>query len=181
MDAVKCGCKYGFGKKEDGYKIGMFPTEIRGLVDVLKKHGPYKNSLEIGIASGGTCRYIRENVEIKRTVTVDNGKREVYKEFKNNIKDLKGQFIELIGDSKSKEINQIIDDNGPYDLIGIDGEHTREAVEHDFSHAGSGSVVWMHDITMVKELREFWREMSKKHLVLMHPTGVFGIGVLWLS
>ena len=155
------------------YDIRMYTNETEALIKTLKEHGPFHKALEIGIAGGWTTKYIREHVDIIDTVTVDNGGRSNYFEAfdrKSN------NFTEILGDSKDPEIIKQITSNGPYDLIGIDGEHTEEAATLDLSHATAGTLVWMHDLRACEGVRRVWEKATKGKEIVLKPIGTLGIG-----
>ena len=66
----------GFPVVDGGLYAAQNPEELANVILFLKnyqkEHGIFSLSLEIGIASGGTLKIIRDYVSIKDTVIVDN-------------------------------------------------------------------------------------------------------------
>ncbi len=170
------------GRFEGGYSIQQVPDELARLICLLAAHGPIRNSLEIGTASGGTTRFIREYVTIQRTVIIDDGKHPRFPVWTSkNRRHVKG-LAEFIGDSHSQEARHFLESLAiQFDLAAIDGDHSAEGVRADWQlvqpFLADGAIVWFHDTRCVPAVADFWNEIRGRHTVLLETNGL-GIGVL---
>jgi hypothetical protein len=181
------------GTWEGGYWIQQQPDELARLVCLLAAMGPFKSSLEIGIAAGGTTRFIRDFVTIENTLVIDDGKHPRFPIWQTENKRHVANLYESIIDSHSGEARQQLTDycyhggdarKGQFDLVGIDGDHSAEGIRSDWElvkpFLAAGAVVWFHDIIAVESVKEFWHELRTKYTVMLE-TDKLGIGVIRFS
>jgi hypothetical protein len=133
-----------------------------------------KKYLEIGVASGGLMHYFINvlklkayGIDIKEPIMVD--KELVY-----------------IGGSHASETVEWAEDNGPYDMVFIDADHSYEAVKKDwdlYSHMATKMVV-LHDIahaTLPGPSKLFNQISSWSKLKIITPGQSVGIGILFVE
>jgi hypothetical protein len=172
------------GRFEGGYYLQQVPEELARLICVLAAHSPFQTCLEIGTASGGTTRFIREFVKIEKTVIIDDGKHVRFPIWTSqNRRHVQG-LTEFIGDSHSAEARQFLCTLGTrFDLVAIDGDHSAEGVLADWQlvqpFLADGAIVWFHDTRCVPGVAGLWNEVRGRHTVLLE-TNALGIGVLRL-
>ena len=170
------------GTWRGGYWIQQHPAELAKLVCLLATHGPYKSSLEIGIAAGGTTRFIRDMMTIEKTAVIDDGNHPRFAVWQSENRQHVANLSEFIGDSHSPEAAEFVASIGEkFDLVAIDGDHSASGVRADWElvkpHLADGAIVWFHDTRIIPEVREFWGELRLQYRVMLE-TDVLGIGVL---
>lgn len=179
--AEHCGCKYGTKDDGLGYEMGQLPHVIASLVWVLQQHQPFENSLDIGIASGGTSRFIRENVEVKKTTLLDDGKRENFAHAITMHPLFNGKATMIKADSCSDFARQRVLESGRYDLIGIDGGHSEPVAYNDWNLSleiiEKGGFIWIHDIDM-PGVKPVWEEAKIAGENILEIHGKYGMGVV---
>lgn len=187
------------GTFEGGYQIQQHPGELARLICCLSAHAPFKSSLEIGIASGGTARFIREHVPIVQTAVIDDGLHPTFPLWAENREHVRGnnrtsRLREFIGDSHSPAaanfVRSVVKDLGePFDLVAIDGDHSFDGVLADWKliapHLAPGALVWFHDIKAVDDVARFWGDLCSARVVpdfqVILETDNLGIGVIRIN
>lgn len=170
---------------EDSWRIQQDPRELARLICVLAANEPFACSLEIGIASGGTTRFIREWVHVERTTVIDDGKHPdagLWADHKFYVQGLS----ECLEDSHSDHArNWLSAYGGRFDLVGIDADHSYDGVMQDWEmiepHLASGAIAWFHDIHCCPGVRKAWDEIVTSHEMFLEIGHRLGIGVLWAS
>lgn len=170
------------GVYEGGYHIQQRPEEFSRLVCFLAAHGPFRAYLEIGTASGGTLRFLKECVQIERCVTIDDGRHPKFIFWTEQNRQCIENLSEFIGDSHSAAARQFLQELGiQFDLVGIDGDHSYEGVAADWRlvqpFLADGALVWFHDIRVCPGVASLWHELSATHSRVLE-TNQLGIGVL---
>ena len=88
----------------------------------------------------------------------------------------------LTADSTSQEAIKWAQDNGPYDFVFIDGDHTYEGVKADWENYGPmGKCVGFHDIAnLLLGVPALWAEIKKTYRTdeISAPTCDMGIGIV---
>jgi len=133
-----------------------------------------KTYLEIGVASGGLMHYFTNilglkaygiDIVLQPTLMVDS--KLIY-----------------IGDCHSGEAQKWAKDNGPYDMIFIDGDHSYEAVKLDYElyENMATKMIVFHDIFQDIWLgpRQLWNQIEGKKLEVNTNTNL-GIGILFVE
>lgn len=175
-----------------GYCIQQDPTELAELTATLYdyKLNP-KTYLGIGIAAGGTERFLCERLQVKDLAVIDLGvhpKAAVWT-FENKPALLaQGVMVrEFIGDSHSGAATTFLLEQGTvYDIVGIDGDHSPMGVRLDWMlvqpFVKPGTLVWFHDTWVSGAGQtgalELWRALKRVHNVRLDACTRFGIGVI---
>jgi predicted O-methyltransferase YrrM len=164
---VHFGNHYAF---EGGLSLQQNPDELTALSLFLKERGPYHHYLEIGSASGGTCRFLFETVGFRTALSLDDGSHPRAGEQADNfrvIPDLK-QFI---GDSHSQQAQAFLASNvgAKLDLAFIDGDHSFEGVWQDIQltlpFCRKGALVIFHDTTACEDVRNAWMQSITRRML----------------
>lgn len=147
---------------QDPYELAMLSYWIEN-----KK---VKTYLEIGVASGGLMHYFINALKleaygidtvIQPTLMVD-------------------PKLVYVGDSGASETVKWAKDNGPYDMVFIDGDHLYEGVKKDWKLYGSMAtkIVVFHDIFQSIWLgpRQVWNQIEGKKLEINSNVNL-GIGI----
>lgn len=133
-----------------------------------------KNYLEIGVASGGLMHYFTNvmglkglgiDVVLQPTLMVDSD-------------------LVYVGDCHSAEAQDWAKENGPYDMIFIDGDHSYEAVKLDYElyRDMATKMIVFHDIFQDEWLgpRQLWEQVEGNKLEI-NSNRKLGIGILFLD
>ncbi len=169
------------GLYEGGYHIQQAPEELARFTLLLAALGPFESSLEIGIASGGTTRFLREHVEIRSTVTIDDGLHPKSVIWQRENRHAVANVTEFRGNSHSTNARQfLLSLNRTFDLVLIDGDHSAEGVRADWTlvqpFLRRNAVVWFHDIIACPGVRDLWQELRARFPVILE-TQQLGSGV----
>ena len=179
------------GSNVGGYCIQQDPAEFAELVLALQGK-PIKSYLQVGSAAGGSERFLCEQLGIRSLTIIDRGDHIQFPIWQNQnklaLQNLGVEVTEHIGDSHDEEAERFLEYRGPFDLVGIDGDHSPAGVRMDWELVAPclrpGSVVWLHDCC-VKRANDYgpW-EVSEKlrstHKMLL-DTQVFGIRVFEIA
>lgn len=176
------GCDYGEwnGCMVERWGIpGIYqtPKQIAECIMELLKHD-IKTYLEIGIFHGGSYLLMTNFLKLKNPdvmcIGVDISEQYMPKEVKPYIK---GYHIGTSDDFKGKE----------FDLVFIDGEHSRMWAERDWLNVGQyAKIAMFHDIVQptYPDLIKFWNELKegktyKEYCYQTEGKSVQGIGLLF--
>jgi hypothetical protein len=143
------------------------PDEFSEFIFFMaNKMPPAELSLEIGVASGGQAKLLRDFYQCKKTIIVDLGMHPEFKLHWHRIKAmLKTDIImELIMDSHSSVVKDRL---GPYkgmiDFAFIDGDHSYEGLKKDIAlvkeFAKPGCVFVLHDTKFIADCRRVADEL----------------------
>lgn len=147
-----------------GLNIWQYPNQFaQFLVDISKLN--IKNYLEIGMEYGGSFITIIEFLKIKNKNVIGLGidyklydTLKVYKSIEPNV-----SFWAM--DSHSNEVAEKLKNHTAFDLVFIDGDHTRYGVEADFNLIKDKTThIAFHDIVdfNCNGVRDFWAELKLK-------------------
>jgi hypothetical protein len=175
---------------EGGLYLQQNPDEFAALVLRLRQHGPIRNYVEIGSASGGACRFIYENVGFERAFCLDDGQHPRAPEQSRNFAHVKN-LKRFVGDSHSTDARRFLAENlyEPADVAFIDGDHSYEGVWADIRLAMAfsrpGTLFVFHDTVACDGVERAWLGVLKGGLVKgvaeyvgsERPLGI-GIGVV---
>jgi hypothetical protein len=128
-------CNQGFPSIEGGYYIQQHPDEFAEVIMFLRSLGcSFQYGVDIGIASGGSTKLLRDFIDIKHTIIIDTGEHELYKHWDRIKKDVKSEIVlDILGSSTSDKTRQLlIPYKGKIDLVYIDGDHTYDGVKADY-------------------------------------------------
>ena len=172
---------------EGGLYLQQNPDEFAALSLFLKRHRPIKNYLEIGSASGGSCRFLYEQVGFERTISVDDGCHPRATEQAGNLSTI-SNVTRFTGDSHSVEARRFLAEHlqQPLDVAFIDGDHSYEGVWADIrlalAFSRPGTIFVFHDTVVCDGVERAWLEVIRGGLVkpaaeYIGPEKPLGIGV----
>lgn len=178
---------FGNGYKfEGGYSLQQNPDEFAAAVACISELLPEVGYtyLEIGIASGGTLRFIAERVGFTRIFAIDDRGHARAGEQRGNFDAMVVKPTCYFGDSHSRAardwVRFIV---GRADLAFIDGDHSYGGCKQDLEmvlpHA---RYVMLHDTVVCEGVKRTWDEAiaEKKIRAVLHVAGVerpLGIGI----
>jgi len=167
--------------------------ELTGFLTFINERG-VKRYLEVGCRNGDTFFAVMKAIG-KDGVGLAIDKTEnptSHQRLSDTIKELTGAGIScdvVFGDSTDPAVIRRAAQEGPFDLILIDGDHTFEGVSADWrNYSPLGTVIALHDISAPDDhfsdgkpngVGRFWRELapvSAKEIVT--PGSMMGFGLV---
>ncbi len=125
----------GFPVKQNGYFIQQYPDEFAEMVVYLHSlDRTFQYGIDIGIASGGATKLLRDFIDIKHTIVIDTGDHAHYVHWQRIKKELNSKLVaDIVGNSRSHEvIESLVSYKGKIDFAFIDGDHNYEGVKADY-------------------------------------------------
>jgi cephalosporin hydroxylase len=179
---------------EGGYSLQQNPEEFAALTCLLRERAisgksclerfPY---LEIGSASGGSARFLHEELSFPLMISMDNHGHHRWVEQEALWKDL--PIIKWVGDSHSQDAKTFVAHQLHLKraiVAFIDGDHSYEGCAADVAllrpHLGSGSLIIFHDTVACEGVKRAFEETTAWAVLLANYIGngyrPLGIGVL---
>jgi cephalosporin hydroxylase len=131
-----------------------------------------KSILEIGTGIGGSAYVFGKATGNARIVSVDFARR--YDPDGPTAPTRNPNFTQILGDSRTDDIQAVIAAHGPFDLVYFDTEHSYENCVDNHTRYGpmASRYIVQHDINMDEEnwpnagIPRFWRELTTKRRVV---------------
>jgi len=180
-----CGDDYQF---EGGLRLQQRTNEFAALCLFLRERGLDGAYLEIGTASGGTCRFLQGLLGSSQILSLDDGQHPDAHMQGDNFAGLKN-LSRFVGDSHTPAAKRFIESKlaKPLAVAFIDGDHSYGGVLQDtqlvLPFTCPGTLLVYHDTVAVSDVRWHWvlGASSGMFLPLAHfvddRPGALGIGV----
>ena len=164
--------QFGYEAVCGGYLLQQNPQELAALVAYLKQRpnglGTY---VEIGTASGGTLRFLYEELKAERLLSIDNGEHEHAGYQRENLAGI--LLTRFVGDSHGQEAREALkawaSGEAVVDVAFIDGDHSREGLLQDFHlvrpYLTPNAIVILHDTTAVPAVADALRQLLQERRV----------------
>jgi len=183
-------------------KKSQHPNEIAGLLELIRGA---TSILEIGSRYGEALRMFADvanpNAKLISVELPDSlwGRSDSLPILENLIAQLQDEGFDaklFIGSSRDQSIINLVREEGPFDFVFIDGDHTFEGIREDFmNYASLGNIVAFHDIAAhgaslptgenlgVPQIWNVVKELYIHTEIIDTPEGLnpMGIGILWRS
>lgn len=164
------------------YKRAM-RSYVFTLYEIVFESRPEK-MLEIGVMRGQSTKAIllaMARNKFGQLTSIDRKDRKIIFTRNGDFTDLEHMWNPIVGSSHDNNILKQATDNGPYDLLFIDGDHTYEGVKQDFEFytplVKPGGLILMHDICNRNTgVPKFWEEIKLQKIGLNY--GRAGQGVI---
>lgn len=172
--------------KKDGLYLQQDPEEFAAFIHyVATKIPPAKLSMDIGIASGGQTKFLRDYWRSDKTIVVDLGQHPVYPHWKRIKKDLNSDLIlEVIGDSHTPETrNKLLPYANQVDFAFVDGDHSYKGLRQDIFLTKEllklGGHMVLHDTSAFDDCRRVYDDLlkSKDFVLVQNFHSRFGISI----
>ena len=192
--------KHNANAEHGGYKLfdGTYshmlqiPEELADFIIFLKKyekkHGKLKNLLEIGFGNGSTNTILNKFFNFEKIVVIDNFSANTSNDALIANFRHKNMMI-ICGNSTSSWCIKNTKKMGPFDLIFIDGNHTKPYIQKDFENYNSmiteKSIIAFHDVASSEwpDVSNYWsvvkgdNEWNTKEFICKDYKIDFGIGL----
>lgn len=178
---------FGFPEKEDGLFLQQDPEEFAAFVHFMaNKVGSCELSLDLGIASGGQTKFLRDWFKCKKTIILDNGEHPLFPKWERIKRLVDTEYeLELISDSHADEVRTKL---APYenkiDFAFVDGDHSYKGLRQDIFLVTpllkDGGIMALHDTAAVWDCKRVFDDLlnSPNYSLLRNYDNRFGIS-LW--
>lgn len=157
--------KWWFGgayEREGGLALLQNPDELAALCLLLHRHEPRATYLEIGSASGGTARFLQQEVGFGRVLSIDDGRHPRAPEQDANFAAV-GTVTRFVGDSHSPDAEAFLAEHVPardLDIAFVDGDHSYAGVRQDIAlvlpYCRPGALLILHDTRECAPVEAAW-------------------------
>ena len=148
-----------------GYTLQQAPDEFAALCLLLQRR-PIVLYGEIGIASGGSLRFISEHVGFNEAIVIDDGKHARAAEQQTNLAEFRKQLQLFTGDSHTIEAGRFLDNaciGREFDAMFIDGDHTYAGLRQDVNmvlpYCQPSTRIIFHDTIAVPDIGKLVDEL----------------------
>ncbi|MCB1521479.1 MAG: class I SAM-dependent methyltransferase [Hyphomicrobiaceae bacterium] len=177
---------FGFPERSDGLYLQQDPEEYASFVHfMINQVKPAKLSLEIGIASGGQTKFLRDYWRAEKTIIVDIGQHEKFPHWQRIRPMVNTDIVcEIIDDSHSPSVRERLKPYfGKVDFAFIDGDHSYRGLRQDIFLAKDlmmpGALMVLHDTAAVYDCKRVFDDLtrSKDFVLVRNFQQRFGISV----
>lgn len=192
MDTIKAAGSsaewfFGYPEKTDGLFLQQDAQEFAEFVHFMATtYGQADLTLDLGIASGGQTKFLRDYYKCKRTIILDNGEHEMHHHWARIKELVDTQFEEIIiSDSHAPAVRQqLAKYENSLDFAFVDGDHSYKGLRQDIFLVTpllkDGAVMALHDTSAVPECKAVYDDLlsSRNFGRLRNFDARFGIS-LW--
>lgn len=173
--------------REGGLYLQQDPEEFADFVHFMATEvGEADLTLDLGIASGGQTKFLRDHFRCRRTIILDNGAHEMFPHWKR-IKPLVATEFEdeIISDSHAPAVRaRLAKYAGSLDFAFVDGDHSYRGLRQDIFLVipllKEGAIMALHDTAAVWDCNRVFHDLlrSRHFTLLRNFDNRFGIS-LW--
>lgn len=157
---------FGYDLKKNGLYLQQDPIEFAEFVHYMVTHVPPSEiSLDIGIASGGQTKFLRDYYACQKTIVVDLGEHPDAIHWPRIRNEVNSEIIlEIVGDSHSNVVRDaLLPYKGQIDFAYIDGDHSYVGLRQDIFLAReilkSGAFMALHDTVEVPDCKRVYDDL----------------------
>jgi hypothetical protein len=178
---------FGYPVRPDGLYLQQDPEEFAAFVHFMAtKVPPARLTLDIGIASGGQTKFLRDYWSSEKTIVVDIGQHPVFPQWERIKRDLNSELIlEIIGDSHAEETRtRLLPFARQVDFAFVDGDHSYRGLRQDIFLTKEllklGGHMALHDTAAVGDCKKVFDDLlfSRDFTLVRNFNSRFGIS-LW--
>lgn len=179
---------FGYPTLDTGLFLQQDPLEFAQFVHFMAtEYGGADLTLDLGIASGGQTKLLRDYYKCKRTIIIDNGEHSMFPHWRR-IKPMVDTTFEdeIISDSHAPEVRQKLSKYmNSLDFAFVDGDHSYLGLRKDIFLVApllkDYAVMALHDTAAVGDCRRVYDELlySRNFTRLRSFDNRFGISV-WM-
>jgi len=177
---------FGFPERADGLYLQQDPEEFAAFVHFMAtKAPPAKLSLDIGVASGGQTKFLRDYYAAEKTIVVDIGQHPQFPHWARIKEGVNSELVlEIIADSHAPAVREkLLPYAGTVDFAFVDGDHSYRGLKKDVFLVKEllrpGGIMVLHDTLAVAGCRQVHEELlaSTDFGLLRNFQNRFGISV----
>ncbi len=147
----------------------------------LANHYTPKTIVELGSSLGISASYLASADSLSNVITLE-GAPEIARIAKETFSRLGLGNINLVGGNFDENLNAVLAENHPADLVFIDGNHRRKPVldyfEKFLNKISPSSLVVIHDIHWSREMEEAW-DIIQQHPKVKMSIDIFSAGIVF--
>lgn len=191
IDAIRvCGSDnakfFGYPERDDGLFLQQDPDEFASFVEYMATRVPPSQlSIDVGVASGGNTKFVRDYFSAPKTIIVDIGLHPNHHHWARIKKQVRTDIVlEIIDDSHSPNVRaQLLPYAGQIDYAFVDGDHSYRGLKQDIflmkEVLKPGAVMALHDTHAVKDCHRVYKELlrSDDFDLLENFVSRFGISI----
>lgn len=178
---------FGYPEVEDGLYLQQDPEEFADFVHFMASHvGSAKMTLDLGIASGGQTKFLRDWFKCEKTIILDIGLHEMFPHWARIKEMVDTEYeLEMISDSHLPAVREKL---APYenqiDFAFVDGDHSYKGLRQDIFLVTpllkTGGIMALHDTAAVWDCKRVFDDLlnSPNYSLLRNFDNRFGIS-LW--
>nr|WP_319388766.1 class I SAM-dependent methyltransferase [uncultured Cohaesibacter sp.] len=180
---------FGYPVIENGLYLQQDPCEFAALTKFLAEEVRSADlTLDLGIASGGQTKFLRDQFDAKQTIILDDGNHPLFKHWSRIKKEVKSEIVfEMIEDSHKPSVREALKPwYGKVDFAYVDGDHSYKGLRQDIflmKHLlKDGAFMVLHDTTAVWDCRQVFKDLirSPEFHLYRNFDNRFGISV-WIK
>ncbi|MEM1382244.1 MAG: class I SAM-dependent methyltransferase [Pseudomonadota bacterium] len=173
--------------RSDGLYLQQDPEEFAAFVHFMATEvGQADLTLDLGIASGGQTKFLRDWFPCRRTIIVDDGRHEMFPHWARIKPEVRTEFVtEIISDSHLPAVRaQLAAYENSLDFAFVDGDHSYKGLRQDIFMVTpllkEGAVMALHDTAAVWDCKRVFDDLlrSPNFTLLRNFDNRFGIS-LW--
>jgi hypothetical protein len=179
---------FGYPVKTDGLYLQQDPEEFAAFVHFMAtKVGSATLSMDIGVASGGASKLLRDYFKCEKTIFVDIGLHPVFPHWERIKKTIDTEIVlEVIADSHLESTRQkLLPYANQVDFAFVDGDHSYKGLRQDIFLTMEllkvGGHMILHDTAAFGDCKRVFDDLlfSRNFVLVRNFQNRFGISV-WL-
>jgi len=177
---------FGYPVREDGLFLQQDVAEYAEFVAYMAGQPPSRKSIEIGIASGGQTKFLRDHWAVEKTIIVDIGEHPRHIHWPRIRPTVRTEIVlEIIGDSHAPATRAMLLPHArTIDFAFVDGDHSYRGLRQDLflmkDLLKPGALCALHDTHEVRDCARVFEELkvSEDFELVENFVSRFGIS-LW--
>ncbi len=179
---------FGYPVLESGLYLQQDPHEFASLMDfVANELQSAELTLDLGIASGGQTKFMRDYFDAQKTIIMDDGKHLMHHHWARIKKDIKTEIVcEIIDDSHAPSVREKLKPwYNQVDFAYVDGDHSYRGLRQDIFLMKylikEGGFMVLHDTSAVWDCKKVFDDLlrSTEFQLYRNFDNRFGISV-WI-
>ncbi len=177
---------FGYPEIEGGLFLQQDPEEFAQFVRFMAtKVSAAKLTMDIGIASGGQTKFLRDYFSAEKTIVVDLGEHPLFPHWERIKKSVNSDIIlEVIGDSHADSTREkLLPYAGQVDFAFVDGDHSYKGLRQDIfltkELLRENGYMALHDTGAVDDCRRVYDDLlrSRDFTLMRNYHNRFGISI----